>query len=77
MSRIAATPRAGNNDTTLVKVLNFHTRLQTGAAAAAPIRDSYKIKFLLQQQQQLSNRLSLSMMITAFVHDHPHLAKLV
>jgi hypothetical protein len=61
MSRIAATPRAGNNDTTLVKVLNFHTKLQTGAAAAAPIRDSYKIKFLLQQQQQqqLSNRLSL------------------
>jgi hypothetical protein len=47
MSRIAATPRAGNNDTTLVKVLNFHTRLQTVAAAAAPIRDSYEIKFLL------------------------------
>jgi hypothetical protein len=75
MSRIAATPRAGNNDTTLVKVLNFHTRLQTVAAAAAPIRDSYEIKFLLQEQ--LSNRLSLSMMITALVHDHPHLKKLV
>jgi hypothetical protein len=75
MSRIAATPRAGNNDATLVKVLNFHTRLQTGAAAAASIRDSYKIKFLLQQQ--LSNRLSLSMMIAALVHDHPHLKKLV
>jgi hypothetical protein len=75
MSRIAATPRAGNNNTTLVKVLNFHTRLQTGAAAAAPIRESYS--FLLQQQQQLSNHLSLSMMITALVHDHPHLKKIV
>jgi hypothetical protein len=76
MSRIGATPRAGNNNTTLVKVLNFHTRLQTGAAAAAPIRDSYKF-LLQQQQQQLSNRLCLSMMIAALVHDHPHLKKLV